>query len=184
MVRFQGFMAPRYAQHDQLICKMVLTFNKSKDTFIGATAGQKKGMADLSEALVKSWIIQETGGNDSRSLAAWAVDPAQVNVPGDWSSYKQSAGLGAPTRRNEGTVEVNLKAAIIWLARKGFGRSGQPPNNRISAAFDGWQIALERYNGRSVSTSNGKSYCVNYAQRIVDRANNPSQLYPVELPKP
>lgn len=134
--------------------------------------------------MVKSWVIQETGGNDARSLAAWKIDPAQVNVPGDWSSYKQSTGLTAPTKRNEGTVDQNLKAAIIWLARKGFGKSGQPPQNRQGASFDGWQKALERYNGRSVKTTNGKAYSVNYAQQIINRANKPTKQHFIQLPKP
>lgn len=141
-------------------------------------------LPDLTEELVKSWIIQETGGNDTRSLAAWKVDPAQVNVPGDWSGFKQSAGLTAPIKRNEGTIDQNLKAAIIWLARKGFGKSGQPPQNRQGASFDGWQKALEHYNGRTVITANGKAYSVNYAQRIIDRANNPGTQYFIQLPKP
>lgn len=183
-MKFQGFTSPRYAQHDQVITKLVTTFNKNKATFIGATSGQAGGIPDLSGALVKSWIIQETGGNDARSLAAWAVDPAQVNVPGDWSPYKLSTGLSSPVSRNEGTVDINLKAAIVWLARKGFGRSGQPPVNRTTASFDGWQTALERYNGRSAITSNGKQYCINYAQQIVARAANPTSSYPIQLPKP
>jgi len=73
-------------------------------------------------------------------------------------------GLTAPVKRNEGTLDQNLKTAIIWLARKGFGKSGQPPQNRQNAIFDGWQKALERYNGRTVKTTNGKAYSVNYAQ--------------------
>lgn len=178
------FTTARYNEHDALISRVVKKFNPNKDTFIGATSAQAKAIPDLSEALVKSWVIQETGGNDIRSVAAWKVDPAQVNVPGDWSPYKQSAGLSMPKTRNEGTVEQNLKAAIIWLARKGFGKSGQPPKNRSNATFDGWQVAFERYNGRTVITTNNKAYSKNYAQRIVDRAQNPNTHYQIGLPKP
>jgi len=184
MKTFQGFAGSRYQQHDQLIARLVKEFNGNKQTFIGASDAQVTSLSDLTEGLVKSWIIQETGGNDARSLAAWKVDPAQVNVPGDWSGFKQSAGLTAPTKRNEGTVDQNLKAAIIWLARKGFGKSGQPPQNRQNASFDGWQKAFERYNGRTVKTTNGKAYSVNYAQQIIDRANNPTKQYFIQLPKP
>jgi len=137
MKSFQGFSALRYQQHDQLIARLVKEFNGNKQTFIGASDAQATSLTDLTEELVKSWIIQETGGNDARSLAAWKTDPAQVNVPGDWSGFKQSTGLTAPVKRNEGTVDKNLKAAIIWLARKGFGKSGQPPQNRQNATFDG-----------------------------------------------
>ncbi len=184
MKSFQGFSALRYLQHDQLIARLVKEFNGNKQTFIGASDAQVTSLTDLTEELVKSWIIQETGGNDARSLAAWKTDPAQVNVPGDWSGFKQSTGLTAPVKRNEGTVDKNLKAAIIWLARKGFGKSGQPPQNRQNAIFDGWQKALERYNGRTVKTTNGKAYSANYAQRIIDRANNPTKQYFIQLPKP
>lgn len=179
-----GFTTARYNEHDTLISKLVKNFNSNKDIFIGATLVQAKGIPDLSESLIKSWIIQETGGNDSRSKAAWKTDPAQVNVPGDWSAYKQSAGLSMPKNRNEGTAEQNLKAAIIWLARKGFGKSGQPPQNRSNATFDGWQAALERYNGRTVITTNNKAYSKNYAQRILDRAQNPKTHHLIGLPKP
>jgi len=184
MKSFQGFSTQRYQQHDQLITKLVREFNGNKQNFIGTSDTQVTSLPDLTEELVKSWIIQETGGNDTHSLAAWKVDPAQVNVPGDWSGFKQSAGLTAPIKRNEDTIDQNLKAAIIWLARKGFGKSGQPPQNRQSASFYGWQKALERYNGRTVITANGKAYSVNYAQRIIDRANNPGTQHFIQLPKP
>lgn len=184
MPNFNGFASPRYQQHDELIRKLVREFNSNKILFVSAIPVQAQKIPDMNEALVKSWLIQESGGNDPRSLAAWKVDPAQVNVPGDWSSYKQLIGLNPPTKRNEGTVETNLRAAIIWLSRKGFGKSGQPPTNRSDASFDGWQTALQRYNGRSVKTTNGNSYSQNYAERIIDRASNPAKLYPVGLPKP
>ncbi len=181
---FAGFTTSRYQEHDALIKTLVNEFNKNKQMFVGGTASQISKIPDLSEALIKSWIIQETGGNDVRSLAAWKVDPAQVNVPGDWSPFKQFIGLSSPSKRNEGTVNQNLKAAIQWLTRKGFGKSGQPPSNRTSAMFDGWEQALTRYNGRSVKTTNGKAYNVNYAKRIIERANTPTTHHRIELPKP
>ena len=138
----------------------------------------------MDPALIKSWLIQESGGNDKRSVAAWATDPSQVNVPGDWNKHKNSLGLKEPKKRNEGALKGNLKASIIYLARKGFGKSGQPPKNRPEGIFDGWQIALERYNGRSVTTENDKKYRENYAQRIKDRAKTPETKYKIELPKP
>lgn len=184
MPTLQGFTSPRYQEHDVLISKLVKEFNTNKAIFIGGSTGQASKIPNLTELLVKSWLIEESGGSDSRSVSAWKIDPAQVNVPGDWSTYKQSTGLTAPAKRNEGTITVNLKAAIIWLTRKGFGKSGQPPSNRTSATFDGWQDAFQRYNGRSVITKNGKAYSVNYAQRIIDRATTPAKHFPIELPKP
>jgi len=179
---FAGFTTPRYQKHDVLIKTLVSDFNKNKQIFIGGSAGQVSKIPDLTEALIKSWVIQETGGNDARSLAAWNIDPAQINVPGDWSVFKQSIGLTAPLKRNEGTVKQNLKAAIQWLARKGFGKSGQPPSNRKSATFDGWEKAFERYNGRSIRTTNNKTYSENYVQRIIERASNPEKHARIKLP--
>jgi len=184
MSDFKGFESDRYKQHDAIIKKLVAEFNKDKAKFIDCSTEQAKGIADLSEALVKSWAIQESGGNDTRSLAAWAKDPLQVNVPGDWSDYKTSTGLKKPTHRNEGTAEQNIRAAISWLARKGFGKSGQPPKNRAAAVFDGWQVALQRYNGRSALTSNGQKYRDNYAKQIITRAENPGKHIEIQLPKP
>ena len=179
---FTGYTTPRYQIHDVLISKLVTDFNQNKSIYIGVEV--TKNIPDLTESLVKSWIIQESGGNDPRSRQAWIVDPAQVNVPGDWSVYKQSIGLESPIKRNEGKVEQNLKAAIMWLARKGFGKSGQPVSNRSAATFDGWKVAFQRYNGRTVITNNGKSYNTNYSDRIIERSSQPAKHVPIELPKP
>ncbi len=184
MPRFKGFGDSRYQEHDGRLQRIAAAFNQDKAGFTGATAEQAAQIPDASIALLKSQIIQESGGGGQRSRAAWAVDPGQVNVPGDWSRHKESLGLEEPTRRNEGDANTNLRAALGWLARKGFGRSGQPPKNRPSGTFDGWEIALRRYNGRSVRTTNGKPYSVNYARRIVDRANDPGTHFPITLPKP
>lgn len=181
---FEGFEDDRYQEHDALIEQLVSEYNSDPAAFIGATEDQVADMPPLDPALVKAWLIQESGGNDERSRAAWAVDPGQVNVPGDWSDDKSSLGLTEPTARNEGDLETNIRAAIGWLARKGFGRSGQPPENRPTGTFDGWATALERYNGRGVTTDNGLPYRENYSQRIRDRASDPSQHQPISLPQP
>lgn len=180
---FKGFEDKRYQEHDKLVEKLVTEFNKNKKSWVKATAEQVKGIPDLDAALMKSWLIQEAGGNDDRSQAAWSADPAQVNVPGDWNEYKADLGLKEPKRRNEGTLEQNMKAAIIYLARKGFGGSGQPPENRPEGTFDGWKKALQRYNGRTDEAENGKKYSENYADRIVKRADNPDKKHEIELPK-
>ncbi len=184
MPTFKGFEDQRYQEHDRRLQRIVTAFNQDKAGFIGATAGQAAQIPDASVALLKSQLIQEAGGNGRRSLDAWAADPGQVNVPGDWSRHKESLGLEQPARRNEGDINTNLRACLGWLARKGFGTSGQPPQNRPTGTFDGWEIALRRYNGRSVRTTNGKSYSVNYARRISDRANDPNTRFPIGLPKP
>ena len=173
---FKGFEDDRYQQHDALIVRYVDEFNRNRAEGAGATAAQAKGIPALTAALVKSHMIEETGGRDARSLAAWDVDPQQVNVPGDWSDAKKDLGLGNPTKRNEGTAEANIRAAIRFLARKGFGASGQRAANRPSGTFDDWQTALKRYNGRKDEMVDGKKYSETYAAHITERAKDPSRF--------
>ena len=151
-------------------------FNRGKADWAGATAAQGKKIPALTTALVKSHMIEETGGRDARSRAAWDADPQQVNVPGDWSEAKAALGLKKPSKRNEGSIEGNIKAAICFLARKGFGASGQPAAKRPAGTFDDWQTALRRYNGRSDEMVDGKKYSETYAEHIVARAKDPGQF--------
>ena len=58
MPTFHGYATPRYQEHDSLIQKLVKEFNSNKAVFTGSSASQTKNMPDLSEALVKSWIIK------------------------------------------------------------------------------------------------------------------------------
>lgn len=178
---FRGYEAPRYQKHDALIVKYVDEFNAKKKTLAGATARQSEGIAPLDPALVKAHMIQETGGNDARSRAAWEIDPLQVNVPGDWNSYKAYLGLRKPRHSNEGSREKNIKAGISYLSRKGFGTAGQPAANRPEATFDGWKTALERYNGRTTETSDGKPYREVYADKIQTRSTDPDTHVPVQI---
>ena len=173
---FKGFEDDRYQEHDALIVRCVDEFNRNRAAGAGATAAQAKGIPALTTALVKSHMIEETGGRDQKSLAAWNVDPEQVNVPGDWSDVKKDLGIEKPSKRNEGTAEQNIRAAIRFLARKGFGVSGQKASNRPAGKFDDWQTALKRYNGRSDAMVDGKSYSETYAEHIVERAKNPGKF--------
>ena len=173
---FRGFEDDRYQEHDALIVRCVDEFNRARADWAGATPAQGKKIPALTSALVKSHMIEETGGRDPRSLAAWDVDPQQVNVPGDWSDAKSSLGLKKPSKRNEGTAEENIRAAIRFLTRKGFGVSGQPASKRPTGKFDDWQTALKRYNGRSDEMVDGKSYSETYAEHIVARAKDPGQF--------
>jgi len=176
---FKGYEDPRYQQHDELIVRLVNEFNADPEAWAGGADGQRAGPLD--PALVKAHMIEETGGKDPLSRAAWAVDPLQVNVPGDWNHYKTYLGLRKPRHRNEGSRETNIRAGIKYLARKGFGRSGQPAGNRPAATFDGWSPALERYNGRSEKTKDGRNYCVVYADKIDQRKRNPNKHVPVQI---
>jgi len=181
-VDFKGFSGDRYQELDRVISKIVWEFNLNKTRFCGCNDAQAGKIPDLTGAIVKSWLIQESGGGDPRSQAAWKKDPGQVNVPGDWSPAKEALGLTEPTARNEGTLESNVRAAVMWLCRKGFGKSGAAP--KPAGFFDGWEVALQRYNGRTVVTENDKEYRVNYAQRIMERTKDPKTATPIELPKP
>lgn len=179
---FKGFENSRYQQFDAIIARYVDDFNKNPAKWIGGTPAQGGKMATITAAQVKAHMIQETGGGDMRSRAAWAKDPLQANVPGDWNPYKKYLGLREPRRRNEGSLEKNLRAGIMLLARKGFGVSGQPAGNRPEGGFDGWKSALQRYNGRSDKAADGRKYRDAYADRILRRASDPAKETPIPIP--
>ena len=178
---FRGFEAPRYQQHDALIARLTAEFNANKAAGCGGTPGQAAKVGDLSPALVKAHMIEEAGGNDPRSKAAWAVDPLQVNVPGDWGPEKTKVGLRRPSRRNEGTAEQNVRAAIRYLSRKGFSKAASPAAERPQGYFDGWRAALRRYNGRRDRTHTNRYYSDEYADKILRRAGNPDAFVPIEI---
>ena len=178
---FKSFEAPRYQQHDAIIAKCVREFNRHRGAWADANRSQARTIPDITEELVKAHMIQETGGGDSRSTAAWKVDPLQVNVPGDWGDEKRHLGLRKPKRRNEGSAEQNIRAAIKYLVRKGFSLSGKPVRMVDKQEFWDWATALERYNSRSDKTASGKKFCEEYADRIIERAENHDQPVAVEI---
>ncbi len=178
---FRGFEDARYQKYDALILQTVAAFNADKAAWCGGSPAQAAMIPDLSPALVKSHMIEESGGNGPASLAAWAVDPLQVNVPGDWGAEKRLVGLRKPLRRNEGSPGNNIRAAIMYLSRKGFGSSGKPAAARPAATFDGWPAALRRYNGRRDRTHTDRYYSDEYADKIVRRAAQPDLFVPIEI---
>ena len=178
---FSGFEDARYQKHDDLIVRLVKEFNDDKAGGSGGTAQQAAKIADITPALVKAHMIEESGGNGPASKAAWAVDPLQVNVPGDWGDEKKLVVLKKPTKRNEGNAEQNIRAAIRYLSRKGFGSSGRPASERPNGFFDGWPKALQRYNGRRDRTQTDRYYSDEYADKIVKRASNPALFVPIEI---
>ena len=178
---FRGFEDARYQLHDELIAKLVAAFNADKKGWTGGTPEQAIKVSNLTPALVKAHMIEESGGNGPRSKAAWAVDPLQVNVPGDWGVEKELVGLTKPTKRNEGSLENNVRAAIKYLSRKGFGASARPAATRPSGFFDGWLDALRRYNGRRDRTDTDRYYSDEYADKIMKRAKDPDAFVPIEI---
>ena len=178
---FRGFEDKRYQLHDELIAKLVKAFNADKKGWTGGTPEQAAKVGDLTPALVKAHMIEESGGNGPRSKAAGSVDPLQVNVPGDWGVEKELVGLTKPTKRNEGSLENNVRAAIKYLSRKGFGASARPAASRPKGFFDGWLDALRRYNGRRDRTDTDRYYSDEYADKIMKRANDPNAFVPIEI---
>jgi hypothetical protein len=178
---FRGFEDARYQVHDAMILKMVRDFNANKAKWCGGSAEQAAKIPDLTPALVKSHMIEESGGNGKRSRDAWAIDPLQVNVPGDWGDEKTHVGLSKPVRRNEGTIAGNIKAAIMYLSRKGFSTAARPAADLPKATFSGWTTALRRYNGRRDRTDTDRYYSDEYADKIMRRANNPEKFEPIEI---
>ena len=180
---FQGFTGPRHHQHNAIIRKLVREFNANKCIFVNSSLAQAAKIPDLSESLVRSWLIEISGGNDAISREAWNVDPAQVNLPIEWSVYKQSTGLKLAHKRNEGTLEQNLRAAFIWLTRKGLGDSGQPATSRQRAIFDGWEVAIQRYHTRKWATKKEKTESEYHAQHIINRVVSPTKYFPIKYSK-
>lgn len=178
---FRGFEDERYQQHDNLIAALVAEFNRDRASWCGASPAQAAKVANLLPALVKSHMIEESGGRGPRSRAAWTVDPLQVNVPGDWGREKELVGLTKPTKRNEGNVTNNVRAAIMYLSRKGFGASARPAAERPAGFFDGWLRALQRYNGRRDRTDTDRYYSDEYADKIMRRASDPDLFVPIEI---
>ena len=178
---FKGFENARYQRHDAIIAKCVREFNRHRGAWADANRSQARTIPDITEELVKAQMIQEAGGGDGRSMAAWRVDPLQVNVPGDWGDEKKLLGLSKPRQRNEGMVEQNVRAAIKYLVRKGFSKSGKPVRLVDELQFCDWATALERYNARIAKTASGKKYCVEYADRIIERAENHGRHVDIEI---
>ena len=178
---FAGFEDDRYQAHDALILRLTADFNADPGKWVGAAEGTRPDIPALEPALVKALMIEESGGGGERSLAAWDVDPLQVNVPGDWGPEKAELGLKEPKSRNEGTLEQNLRAGIQFLARKGFGVSGRAIARRPDAYFDSWRVALMRYNGRTDTLRDGRAYRSAYADRVLRRARNPELFVPIAI---
>ena len=146
---FRGFEDARYQMHDDLIVRLVREFNADKAGGCGGTAPQAAKIADITPALVKAHMIEESGGNGPASKAAWSADPLQVNVPGDWGDEKKLVGLSKPERRNEGTAEANVRAAIRYLARRSATSRGRGSACR----------AVQHPSGRRDSSTDGRRRC-------------------------
>ena len=132
---FRGFEDARYQEHDALIAKLVREFNADKKGWTGGTEAQAAKVGDLTPALVKAHMIEESGGNGPRSKAAWAVDPLQVNVPGDWGVEKELVGPAAGERsRRLGRREGARRARQALETQRGNGRAKRPRRDKVPLA--------------------------------------------------
>ena len=167
LVTFKGFEDERYKENDYAIRRAVYLINKNPEKYIGLTKGQLAEWRErypngIPADLLKSVMITETGGRDKRSREAFAVDPFQVNVAGDWGDAKASLGLRKTKANNTGDKLTNVMAAIIFLLRKGYGKSGiapkDAPRDEGEATYDGIDEAIRRYHG---TTQDGVDRYVN-----------------------
>ena len=83
--------------------------------------------------------------------------------------------------KTNASLDANVRAAIMFLARKGFGKSGKAAGLRPTGFFDGWPDALRRYNARRDRTADGRYYSDAYASKILSRAKDPDAFVPIEI---
>lgn len=146
---FKGFENERFQKHDELIMSLVRDFNNDIKKGIGGTDEQaeqvrQKGYLDAN--LIKSMMIQESASKPER----WERDPMTVNYSGDRNDKsvdkaKNELGLEKTKDFPSGDVKTNIEAGIRFLARKGFGGSGQAVGKNPAKKFDGWGDAVRRY---------------------------------------
>ena len=142
---FKGFEASRYQMHDEVIERAVREFNRHRGAWADANRNQAKTIPDITPALVKAHMIQESGGAGKSSVAAWYGDPLQVNVPGDWGEEKAQLGLCRQKWRNKGGAELNIRAAIKYLADVQQEREARAPRGRTGVLGLGYGArALQR----------------------------------------
>jgi len=150
---FKGYEDDRFQKHDEQIMTHVRDFNRDIKKGIDGTDVQAESLKNhkkggyLKADLVKAYMIQESGGDPKQ----WDKDPMTVNHPGkDWNENikaKKALGLKDPTNKPypSGNFDDNLDAAIRFLARKGFGASGNPTKLQPDYRFEGWEKAAQRY---------------------------------------
>ena len=73
------------------------------------------------------------------------------------------------------------RSQYIRSVQRPSGASGQPSAILPSGKFDDWYTALERYNGRSDETLDGRLYRDVYAERIYRRAFEPKSFVPIAI---
>lgn len=116
----------------------------------------------LTPRLVKSWIMQESGGHRS----AFETDPIQVNAPGDWTVDK--AKLLGLSKGQTMTPMTSISAGLDWFFHKG----AIHDSTGAITGFRSLPDTLKRYNARKSVDPNGLPHDQNYANSILDRVRN------------
>lgn len=181
---FRGFEDTQYQLHDDLVVRLVSEFNADPAKWADATVEQAESIHELSPSLIKALMIEESAAMPGRRPEAWTRDPMQINIPHNWRDWKVDIGLTQPTERNTGTPEQNIRAGIMYLVRKGFDVSGKPAREFPDKEFEGWVVALKRYNGRVDGTTDGRKYKSAFAERIATRFSEPDNFSPVVIALP
>ncbi len=154
----QNTTSPVYQKYDYQIAASTAVFNmdKSEGKLSLWTDGNKQIPAsatsqipDLNPTVVKAVAMQESGAGTDPSMNG-KKDIMQVNNGvsnfADYSPYKANYGL------SKGTVPdpvTSISAGIKDLGTKGFkgGISYDSKNGKMSFHFQGWDKAIQNYNG-------------------------------------
>lgn len=116
----------------------------------------------LTPHLVKSWIMEESGGDRS----AFESDPMQVNKHADWKNtgVDKQRILGL-TENQVMTPETSLPAGLDWFYQRG---AIHDSNGKVTDYRD-LPTALGRYNANPTVDRNGLPHYQNYTGEILGR---------------
>jgi hypothetical protein len=116
----------------------------------------------LTPHLVKSWIMEESGGDRS----AFQSDPMQVNKQADWkkTGVDKHRILGL-TEGQAMTPQTSIPAGLDWF----YDRGAIHDSGHKVTGFRNLPNALSRYNARANVDRNGLPHYQNYATDILGR---------------
>ncbi len=158
---FPGFDQAWHQGNDAMIANVVNDFNARK-------GWSREDPHWLDPNLVKAWAMQESGGDPDVFQSG---DMMQVNNGGDWAREKAQFGL----KKGEAVdPEKSLRTALEWAYYKGevtravgaggvdeahdwhATERGSEAVNGYESQFQGWDTALENYNGGGVRDYQGQ----------------------------
>lgn len=175
MSTFKGFEADRYQAHDPYFMSVAIDFYFNRSSYSGGGDNLPERMLDPN--ILKSMALTETGGTAINSRGQWWTNPLSSDNLGDEAGYKQYLSPG-------GDLAANIKRATEILTRKGYGTSGNPMRMRPSGTFDGWHVAVERYNGNyreKYRKADGRHHAEHYVEKVMKRVDNPGVYVPLQM---